>query len=301
MKLTVSVVNHQGLLPWRQQLMELERQICYPLSEGEDHFYIDMGRDPGRFFSDIGESIFLLAHKGEQLAGFTCFVKKQIGIGASVHNALYMAGLKVAPSFRGQGVVQRMLFKGLRTWVWRPGLYNVSAIFGAAMVSDNGTDVRQSFSRQALGYSSRTTAELLVYSVAGDILANISDSAPPWPQEGFTQLSTDLPCIVDNQEVKSFRLVSTGQRWKQVHLPFSAPYWPDGLGHYLRKSGQIICQKWPGHAGVFAIDTTLAEQHAFLRSFGITPWGRCRILTWDIPWRRSPWSGAPIHLSTSEI
>ncbi len=293
--LCVSSCPAEELAPAVPALRALEGAIRYPL--GEDAFTIDHGPAYAPFFRQLGPTRFVLARaQGAVVGGLAC-VAKPITCGGSPLAGLYIADLKLAPAWRGRGVVQRMVWELFRA----VGLSAWDFAFCAAM-QGRGGDVARSFRGLHLGRLLAPRATLQLYFPTPAALAALDPRGCPPPPEPGLALSPErgaLWCSTAGR--KDLRLVSSGEPWPLVHLPRSPAACPDGYGAYLRRAGRALLDAGQAASACFALDRRLRFHHDWLAGRGLAPSAECVVHGLRHPFARRALRRRWVHLATSEI
>jgi hypothetical protein len=120
---TVTAIDREQRAAWQPRLAALEAQIRYPL--GDDHFTISHGRDYFRFFDGLGlYNRFFVATVENELVGVGCVVRQDVRFRRSDEHprqAWYACDVKVAPRWRGRGVVMEMFRQRRHAFMKSPG------------------------------------------------------------------------------------------------------------------------------------------------------------------------------------
>lgn len=305
----VVIVDAGGLGPYVAGLRALEREILYPIDDGRDHFRIDHGPAYTPFFTALGEPYFAVVLAGEEVAGSACGILRQARLGERTLVTGYACDYKLAVRHRGVGLGRAMLTRGLLELLtprnthyraWRFG-------YGAAMRGAKGDVLRSGRGLHPLRLLA-PWAELAVYFVSPEKLAQLPTGAPPPPTELGLNLSPTAEerggplGLISTAGRKDLRLVSTGEPWPLVHLALGPSRWAPDLGLYLSRAGAELlldAGRAPPPTACFAIDRSLEAHVAWLARQGIEPGATCRILAWRLfPTLARP---AWVHLATSEI
>ncbi len=304
-RITLRLVDADGLAPWAAQLAALEAAVTYPIGDGADRFFIDHGARYHPFFSGLGDPRFLLALDGDRVVGAMCGVFRDALDGDRRRPTAYLCDLKVAPSHRGTGLARRMALEALRRAATDRSLWRWRIAWAAAMRDARG-DVTRSMRGAHAGRLLTPTATLSLAFVKAHALAALDPAPCPAVGPGVgLDLSPDVartcrgPGITDTAGRKDLRLVSTGAPWPLVHLARGPSSWGPSLGRYLRDCGRALTDAGDGDVTTcFALDTRLAPQLAWLRAQGIDEGAVCTVYALRLA---RPWNPPWVHLATSEI
>ncbi len=306
-------LDSKGLQPYAAGLRALERDILYPLADGEDQFYIDHGPDYHPFFSTLGQAHFLVAlgeGAGEgaaEVVGNMVAVRRRALLASRPIDTFYMCDYKIAPKHRGGALTRRFWMTALGRLAVDERLWGWTLVYGAAMRGRQG-DVMHSVRKRRLhpGALFAPAAHLNLYFTNPQMLAGLDPTHCPPPPQMHTGL--DLSVAAYNQPAglesthgrKDLRRISTGQPWSMTHLSQGPACWHPTWGHYLQRSGQRLLDTGQEHTtAAFAIDDRLKDHQRWLKGQGLTPDSVCTIYILSLPHiiRQASW----IHLATSEI
>lgn len=300
------VVPPEGLAPYVEGLRALERAVTYPIDDGRDRFYIDHGAAYGAFYAGLGSKArFVLALDGDRPVGLLAgALKATWDARGRRQDAAYLGDLKLAPAWRGRGVMARLMWWGLRQVATNPDLRGWRVAFGAAMRGERGD-----LSRAATGSSPmrwmRPAARLSLWFTSVEALRALPAGGPASPTSpGLLLSAPDAPPFTDTDGRKDLRLVSSGARWPLVHLPAPPTAWgPDGLSGWLRASGEALAAARPDATVCFALDERLTDATGWLVANGLPVGATATVYVWGWPHRVAAFlRGAQwVHLATSEI
>ena len=302
------IVGPDGLGPHVAELRALERDIHYPIDDGNDHFSIDHGPDYHPFFSMMGDRArFLLVIDGDRVVGSLAGVWRASSLADDVLPSLYLADLKLAPAYRGRGLVSKMLWHGLRKLPFRKDFQGWRFAYAAAMRGDRGDIMRSVHGANPAGVSS-TCAQMVLFFASADALSGLPGFDPPPPplRPGLdlSPASPDAPLVISTAGRKDLRLISSGAAWPLVHLNRAPSGWGrGGLSAYLRRCATLIDDHHRGALACFALDQRLRGHIDWLDRNGVAPGALCTIygLHLRVPFlpaaRRAPWA----HIATSDI
>lgn len=295
------VVDSDGLAPYIGGLRSLEQKIEYPIDDGKDFFCIDHGPLYHPFFSRMGKARFLVALQGSHVIGSMVGVWRTVDVQGRRFTGLYFCDLKLAPEWRKRGLVRRMLWALLRQWPFRRDFQGWNFVFFAAMRGERG-DVGRSFRGWHLGKVVRPQSRLLLYFEPLERLCTLEGSGPILSEPQGVDLSPDKELLWESTDgCKEYRLRSTGQAWRLLHLPRSprsVPSW----GDYLRETAQSLVSERPGSLACFGLDERLGSHRLWLSQQGFHPGATCLVYAFSLPFwgpkfHKAPW----LHLATSEI
>ncbi|MDX2013176.1 MAG: GNAT family N-acetyltransferase [Myxococcaceae bacterium] len=300
MTLEVLHLTSDTLGAWVTRLSALERDISYPIDDGRDRFVLSHGAAYHPFFSQMGDAHFLLAVAGDELAGCIVGVRKRVDTPSGPVAGVYLADLKVAAPFRGQGVPARLLTAALALWARSPRRLSWRFAFGAAMRGDRGDVMRaaKGLTPMKLGAA---VATLDVYFVEPQRLAALETAGAPTPMTGAgLDLSPAVTQdVVSTAGAKDFVLQSTHAPWPLVHLPAGPARWRGSHAEYLARGGRALVEaKAPGPA-CFALDVRRGAERDFLAGQGVRPGAVCTVYGFSTTRRTR--GAAWVHLATSEI
>ena len=295
------------LSPYVEQLRALEREIPYPIADGEDEFRIDHGDTYHPFFSDMGEAHFILALDGDRAVGTVAGVLREAVLRGHRTKLLYAADMKVARTHRGGNLARRMLLFAARKMVLQPGGLSWRLAYVAAMRGAKG-DVTRTVRGLHLGQLARPLAVLSLYFTPPAQLAGLDlETAPASPRlaDGLDLSPLDdarpspEPGFVTTAGKKDLRLRSTGAPWPLVHLvagpATTRPSWPA----HLRACGEALgARGLPGPA-CFALDRRLTAHVDWLARHDIQPGAACTVYALSLT--RRTVGASWVHLATSEI
>lgn len=299
----ILLVDAAHLAPYAAGLRALERDITYPIADGQDRFWIDHGPDYHPFFSRLGEAHFLLALDGDTVVGTAAGILRTARFGDRTIPTGYACDLKLARSHRGRGVARDLLLHGLRQIITTPRFRRWRYAYGAAMRSDRG-DVMRSARGLHPARLFRPHAILRLFFVPARTLRSLDPSGCPAhaPTAGASglELSPTHPGLglVTTRVTKDLRLVSTGNPWPLVHLTHGPRDWPVSLGNYLARAAREIPEA-DDTTTCFALDARLTPQLDWLAARGLTSDTVCTLYGWRLP--GGPRDPAWVHLATSEI
>jgi hypothetical protein len=292
--------------PYVDGLRALEREIEYPIDDGRDTFRIDHGTEYHKFFSTLGEAQFVLALDGDRVVGTIAGMMRQACARGTMIPSVYGADIKIAREYRGQGIVQRMLFFALRDMVRQGELTTWRYAYIAAMRGARG-DVMRTVKGAHLGRLARPAATLGVYFVAPEKLASLSiDDAPKPPRvdEGLDLSPAraaliEPPGLTSTAGRKDLFLRSTGAPWPLVHLPLGPSGWGASWGRYLKTCGEALVARGTAGPACFAIDLRLDDHVSWLARNGVERGAVATVYALNLSLRamRPKW----VHLATSEI
>ncbi len=317
------LVDAAHLAPYAAGLRALERDITYPLADGQDRFWIDHGAHYHPFFSALGEAHFLIALDGDAVVGTAAGILRTARFGERAVPTGYACDLKLAPSHRGRGVARDLLLHGLRHVLTTPRFRRWRYAYGAAMRSARG-DVMRSARGLHPARLFRPDACLRLFFVPAPALRALDPSGCPPLAAARTpglELSPTQPGLglVSTAGTKDLRLVSArpqgredaqsqgredaqsqgredARTWPLTHLTHGPRDWPATLGDYLARAGRAL----PDEAiACFGLDERLAPQLEWLAARGLVSDTVCTIYGWRLP--GGPRDPAWIHLATSEI
>jgi GNAT superfamily N-acetyltransferase len=316
------LVPARDLAPYVEGLRALERDIEYPIQDGQDSFRIDHGAEYHPFFSALGDAYFLVALDGERVVGSLAGMAREAIMQGEARPATYLADIKVARDRRGRGLPRRMIQWAFLQMLRDPEMRRWRYAYLAAMRGARG-DVMRTVRGMHPGRLVSPAATLALYFVAPEALAALSTSnAPPPPPRGTgIDLSPASPRgardedplgIVSTAGRKDLRLRSTGEHWPLFHLSRSPEQWGTSWGAYLASCGRSLCAaNAPGarkdaqgageSKGVacFGIDARMTDHVAWLSKQKMDPGAICTVYAISLT-RRS--RGAKwLHLATSEI
>ena len=300
--ISIVVVDREGLKPFQKGLQELEESIRYPVDDGADSFYIDHGSDYAEFFARMGKARFMVVRDGSKVIGSFVGVWREADFAGKKATGLYFCDLKLHKSYRGRGIVQRMLWYALSRLPIRRDFQGWRFIYFAAMQKDKG-DVANSFKGWHLGKIMRPVSEQLLYFVPVQQLRQLASGGPQSPDKpGLDFSPSNMNQIEDTNGRKDLRLLSTGKPWPLVHIPKSPHRWDAPIGDYLRQCGESIHEQNPDALACFGLDNRLQSHIEWLQQQGIPHGARCCIHGFSVPFlapgmRQYPW----IHLAPSEI
>ena len=309
MTIRFAVARPHELAPYVESLRVLERDIPYPIADGADEFRIDHGNAYHPFFSEMGESFFVLALDGERVVGTVTGVHRQAMLRARATKVLYAADLKIARDHRGGALARRLLSFAARSLFTSRGGLSWRLAYVAAMRGKHG-DVTRTVRGVHLGKVARPLAELSLYFVAPQELAALDVTSAPAPlrprHEDGIDLSpprageaVDAPGFVTTAGKKDLRLRSTGAPWPLVHLRHgpadASPSWPS----YLKSCGEAMLARGLLGPACFGVDARLTDHVAWLSRRALEPAAACNIhaLSLTLRTRGAAW----LHLATSEI
>ncbi|MBL8957165.1 MAG: GNAT family N-acetyltransferase [Myxococcaceae bacterium] len=293
-------VRPHELAPYRAQLLELERDISYPIDQGRDRFVISHGDAYHPFFSAMGDAHFLLALDEDRLVGCLAGVRKPIVTPHGAVPAAYCADLKLHRDYRGRGIVARLWAKALTLSLGRWSELHWRFAFGAAMRDAKGDVMRAARGLNVMRLAS-AFARLDLYFVAPERLAALDPTgAPPTPTSPGVNLSpTATGEVVSTAGKKDFVLQSTGRPWPLVHLAQGPSGWGASHAAYLQRAGARLASERASGPVCFGLDPRLGAERAFLASRGLQPGALCTVYGLSTTVRTL--GGAWVHLATSEI
>lgn len=287
--------------PHAAALRALERDITYPLADGQERFFIDHGADYHSFFSQLGEAWFLLALDDAAVVGSLTGILRSARAESDVRT-VYLCDFKIAKSHRGGRVARAMLFEALRRAATEPRFRRWRYAYGAAMHGEGG-DVMRSARGVHPARLFSPAARLRLFFVAPSTLATLDPiGCPPRPRSHGLDLSPDVAHahplgLVSTAGRKDLRLVSTGATWPLTHLGLGPAGWPGSWADYLRAAGAEASTS--SAQCCFALDERLDDHLAWARTRGLVSDTLCTVYAWRLP--GGPPRPAWIHLSPSEI
>ena len=295
------------LAPYVDQLRALEREIPYPIADGQDEFRIDHGDAYHPFFSDMGEAHFILALDGDRAVGTVAGVLREAVLRGHRTKVLYAADMKVARTHRGGNLARRMLLFAARKMAVQPRGLSWRLAYVAAMRGAKG-DVTRTVRGLHLGQLARPLAVLSLFFTPPEQLAalDLTDAPPPARIEDGLDLSpldeartpTD-PLLVTTAGKKDLRLRSTSAPWPLVHLvrgpATTSPSWPA----YLKACGAAMVARGLQGPACFAIDQRLRGHVDWLARRGVEPGASCTVYALSLTRRAR--GASWVHLATSEI
>lgn len=286
--------------PYLEQLAALERDISYPIADGQDRFVLSHGAEYHPFFSGFGEAHFLLALHGDEVIGCVAGVRKRVLTPRGEVMGGYVGDLKLRRDWRGKGVPARMLSHALLLSLRRWKELHWRFAFGAAMRGDQGDVMRAAKGANVMKLS-HAFARLDLFFVAPAQLAALEVSAAPaTPSARGMDLSPGAQDdVVSTAGRKDFVLQSTGKPWPLVHLPRGPSGWGGSHAAYLRRGGERLVREGALGPACFGLDRRLTAEREFLASRGITPGAVATVYALSTTWRS--WGAAWTHLATSEI
>lgn len=133
-----SFVESKEIAPYEPQLKAFEREFSYAV--GDQRLSVRHGRDYTAFFESIGDSVFLLVHKDEELIGCVALAKKKIALDDKEYEALYIGDLKVSKPFQMTGLATKIYLR-LTSFIMRnPTFAQLSFVYFLAW-QQNGADL----------------------------------------------------------------------------------------------------------------------------------------------------------------
>ncbi len=295
----------RGIEPYIEGLRAIEQAIRYPLGDDGEEFVIDHGERYHPFFTGLGEPYFSIALDGDSVAGTGLGILRQIERCGLRIPAYYIADLKIAPPYRGQGVAQRIIMNGITHVLRDPRLRRFQFAYAAAMRGERGDVMRSARGLHPMRLLHAGTT-LALYFVPPARLSRLRVEGAPPPPRGpgvdfsFGAASADNPLgIVSTAGKKDLRIVRTGDPWPLAHLTLGPSAWRPTWGAMLARAGEALVERGEVAQTCFAIDERLADHIAWLSTQGIRPSTVCTVYAMNlVPSLISPgW----VHLATSEI
>ena len=291
--LTLEIVESWELRPGDvKELCDLETQMSYPIADGADHFTIDHGEYYHEFFSEMGETRLLLVKDRGRIQGVMVGVWREILLGSTRVRALYLADLKLAPRLRGQNIVLRMLWHGIKALFRRADLGSWHVVYGAAMRGESGDVMR---SMQGALHPARWLdheALFYLYFASKQELEGLSlEGSPPLssPDELAANFSPErrAPWFT-TRGTKSFVLASTGAPWQLVHLDEVSQPASEGAARTLGEALQrgVARMQDAGEVACFALEKGRERQIRWLQERGIQPGATCTLYAMQV---RNAW------------
>lgn len=309
MRLTYPILEPAALGPHIKGLRAVERGILYPIADGADSFAIDHGPEYHPFFSELGDRArFMVVLDGDEVVGSAAGVWRDARMEAHTIHTLYMGDLKLAPAARGRGVPARMYWQALRALYTDRALRGWSLIWGAAMRGERG-DVRRTMrgahpGRIALGLSTQA-----LYFEDPARLIDLDPSGQPGAPRGVClDLSPELNAprhapFISTRGKKDFRLTSTGEPWRLLHIALGPAQLSGGLASALARGASAAAAHEAGAICCFGLDERLTDHIGWLAARGVQPGATCNVIGFPIdPLLPAPLTDATwAHLCSAHI
>ena len=104
----ISFLTPQELSGWKQPLADFDQQFTYPL-ECHQKIHISHGQNYNAYFDRMGEARHALMHTEQgEIVAWMSFVRKEIEVMGRPYHSMYIPDLKVAQSYQGRGIPQKM-------------------------------------------------------------------------------------------------------------------------------------------------------------------------------------------------
>ena len=294
-----TILGPEKMEGYQDELTDLESSISYPLEGGDDSFTIRHGKKYHSFFTDMGQSFFLIARSHERICGTIAGVIKGTALGSNHIRALYVADLKLRAGIRGKGVPRKMLLKAFCAYISSRRYRGWSFLFFAGMHGERG-NVTKSFSGTHLG---RLAVELSVHSiyiVKPEMLEFEDIPSHGHDLEGELELSPDkVGKVTVNSGTKDLYRSSDGSKMLLAHIH---PDSSKGFISDLTRLSKRVREEFPGHLACFSVDNNRKEIINYLSERNLNTNTLCSVYAFRWPLIGPSFSSIEsVSISTSEI
>lgn len=297
--LRYTILGPEKMGGYQDELADLESSISYPLEGGDDSFTIRHGESYHRFFSDMGESYFMIARSNERICGTIAGVIKKTALGSNHIRALYVADLKLRADIRGKGVPRKMLFQAFRAYISSGRYRGWRFLFFAGMHGERG-NVTKSFSGTHLGRLAVKLSVHSIYIVKPERLEFEEVPSHDLDPERELELSPDkVGKITLNSGTKDLYRSSDGSKMLLAHIH---PDSSKGFISDLTRLSKRVREELPGHLACFSVDNNREDIISYLSESGLNTNTLCSVYAFRWPLIGPSFSNIErVSISTSEI
>ena len=280
------------------ELQSLEKNIEYPLEDGQGNFIIRHGKEYSPFFTQQGYKTRFVAMKiNSQLIGTAAGMWKKISLFDKNYNGLYIADLKIMPEHRKNNILKNLLWHLLSRWAVIKDYRGWDFCYFCAMLK-NGEGVNKSFKGFNPAKLATQSALINIYMVEPNILSALSAKSIPKinPEKSINLSPMRNELVLWNDGKKDIISSSKQSIFRFGHL--HPTIFTNKNYSNLKKTISIIKAK--NGIACFAIDERRTDLINWLQSNGITTKTKCKIFSFS-PFAPSIKRSRNINISTGEI
>ena len=165
MNYNFEILQPQHIKKYVKELKLIEKNILYPLENGEGSFFINHGNNYYPFFTQQGYKTRFVAIKNEsRIIGIAAGVWKKLFYDGSQYTGLYIADLKIKPEHRKKGILNQMMWNLIVRWPFIKDYKGWDFCFFCTMLK-NSYGVEKSFKGLTPAKLAKPTGLINIYMI----------------------------------------------------------------------------------------------------------------------------------------